>query len=182
MCLSSDWNVWQNHNNDYRLLSYRNSIGKCKQRGIPSVIIWIWWATVTDTEALHCTEGISDATTTTSFTYVNRLIWKWNSDVICPLPTVFVFNHEEKNTRNKFNTKMINLWLLAIAVTLSCILKSQLIETSKSCPLECICLSQTQVSQLLLWWLKESMPNRIKVVVLNCQRTLTVWFLTSGPQ
>ncbi|XP_036218339.2 chondroadherin [Bactrocera oleae] len=40
---------------------------------------------------------------------------------------------------------MCNSWLLIIAITLECLWNSQLSETSKSCPAECICLSQTQV-------------------------------------
>lgn len=40
---------------------------------------------------------------------------------------------------------MINSWHLMIAITLGFIWNSHLIETSKSCPVECICLSQTQV-------------------------------------
>lgn len=43
--------------------------------------------------------------------------------------------------------EMCNSWLLIITITLECLWNSQLSATSKSCPAECICLSQTQVSE-----------------------------------
>ncbi|KAI8122642.1 Leucine-rich repeat-containing protein 4B [Lucilia cuprina] len=40
---------------------------------------------------------------------------------------------------------MLNSWQLMIVIPLGCLWNSCMIETSKPCPLECICLSQTQV-------------------------------------
>lgn len=60
--------------------------------------------------------------------------------------------------------EMYNTWLLIIAITtVGCLWNSQLTETSsKSCPTECICLSQTQVSTFV------SVYNKYTYVCILC--------------